>query len=94
MFAGDISLRQWVNQAFPHQLTNVIDSSIQEELNNGIQDASKSPEKFSILKTCLASIIELALLCSKVAPEERIPMSDVVVKLNKINSNYSSQLGK
>lgn len=94
MFVGDISLRQWVSQAFPQQLTNVVDSSIQKELNNGIQHASKPPENFSILNTCLASIIDLALACSSAAPDERIPVSDVVVKLNKIKSNYSSQLGK
>lgn len=94
MFVSGISLREWVSQAFPHQLRNVVDSSIQEELNTGIQDASKPPGNFNILDTCLASIIDLALLCSSAAPDERILMSDVVVKLNKIKSNYISQLGK
>jgi len=92
MFVGDISLRQWVSQAFPYQLTTVVDSSIQKELNNGIQDTSKHPENFSLVIICLASIIDLALLCSSATPDERIPMSDVVVKLNKIKSNYSSMV--
>ncbi|RLM91892.1 putative LRR receptor-like serine/threonine-protein kinase [Panicum miliaceum] len=78
MFVGELSLRQWVNQAFPHELSNVVDSSIVlDELNNGIEDARRPPENFSILNTYLASIVELALLCSRVAPEERIPMTDV-----------------
>ena len=95
MFVGELSLRQWVSQAFPHELSNVIDSSIVlDELNNDIRDASRPPENFSILNTYLASIVELALLCSRVEPEERIPMTDVVVMLNKIKSDYSSQLGK
>ena len=95
MFVGELSLRQWVSQAFPHEFSNVVDSSIVlDELNNDIRDASRPPENFSILNTYLASIVELALLCSRVAPEERIPMTDVVVMLNKIKSDYSSQLGK
>ncbi|KAJ1284909.1 hypothetical protein BS78_03G241500 [Paspalum vaginatum] len=94
MFVSELSLRQWVSQAFPHELSNVVDSSIlQDEFNNGIDDASRTPEDFSVTNTYLASVIELALLCSRVAPEERIPMNDVVVKLNRIKSNYSSQLG-
>ncbi|RCV26888.1 hypothetical protein SETIT_5G281400v2 [Setaria italica] len=92
MFIGELSLRQWVSQAFPHELSNVVDSNIVlDELNNGMEDANSLPENFSILNTYLASIIELALLCSRAAPEERIPMNDVVVKLNKIKSDYSSQ---
>ena len=91
MFVGELSLRRWVSQAFPHELSNVVDSSI---LQDGIEDESKPPENFSILNINLISIIELALLCSSVVPEERMPMKDVVVKLNKIKSNYNSQLGK
>jgi len=89
MFVGELSLRRWVSQAFPHELSNVVDSSI---LQDGIEDESKP--NFSILNINLISIIELALLCSSVVPEERMPMKDVVVKLNKIKSNYNSQLGK
>ncbi|CAL5051868.1 unnamed protein product [Urochloa decumbens] len=91
MFVGELSLRRWVNQAFPHELSNVVDSSIMQD---GIEDASRPPENFSIISINLISIIELALLCLRGTPEERIPMNDVVVKLNKIKSNYSSQLGK
>ena len=89
MFVGELSLRRWVSQAFPHELSNVVDSSM---LQDGIEDESKP--NFSILNINLISIIELALLCSSVVPEERMPMKDVVVKLNKIKSNYNSQLGK
>jgi hypothetical protein len=91
MFVGELNLRRWVSQAFPHELSNVVDSSIMQD---GVEDASKPPENFSILNISLISIIELALLCTRVAPEERIQMNDVVVKLTKIKSIYSSQLGK
>jgi len=44
MFVGELSLRRWVSQAFPHELSNVVDSSM---LQDGIEDESKP--NFSIL---------------------------------------------
>lgn len=94
MFVSELSLRQWVSQAFPYELLNVVDCSLrQDELMCGTDDASRPSEDSTILNTCLASIIELGLLCSRAAPDERMPMDDVVIKLNKIKSNYCSQLG-
>jgi len=91
MFIDELSLRQWVSQAFPCDLSHVVDSSLlQYRQECCIEDASRPPED-SILNTCLASIIDLALLCSRAAPDERIPMSDVVVKLNKIKSYYNTR---
>ncbi|KAL6840482.1 hypothetical protein ACP4OV_030292 [Aristida adscensionis] len=93
MFVCELSLRQWVSQAFPNELSNVADCSLlQYEPFYGIEDASRPPEGAAILNTCLTSIIDLALLCSRVSPDERIPMSDVVVKLSKIKSDYRSKL--
>jgi serine/threonine protein kinase len=92
MFIGELSLRQWVSQAFPYELSHVVDSSLlQYKQECCIEDTSRPPED-SILNACLASIIDVALLCSGAAPDERIPMSDVVVKLSKIKSNYSSMV--
>lgn len=90
MFIGELSLRHWVSQSFPYELSKVTDHSLLQ-LSNGIEDASMTVED-SILNTCRASIIDLGLLCSRVAPDERIPITDVVLKLNKIKSSYSSQL--
>ncbi|VAH62958.1 unnamed protein product [Triticum turgidum subsp. durum] len=79
MFAGELSLRQWVNQAFQYELSSVTDRGLLED---------------AILNACLASIIELGLVCSRTAPDERLPMDDVVVKLNKIKANYCAQITK
>jgi len=37
------------------------------------------------------SIIELGLLCTKYSPKERIPMTDVAAKLQKIKAEYLSK---
>ncbi|KQK09298.1 putative receptor-like protein kinase At3g47110 [Brachypodium distachyon] len=94
MFVGELSLRQWVSEAFPHELSTVTDSAIlQNEPKYGTDMKSNpSDAPSTILNTCLVSIIELGLLCSRTAPDERMPMDDVVVRLNKIKTNYCSQL--
>ena len=96
MFVGELSLRQWVSQAFPYELSSVTDCSLlQDAPKYGLNLTSNpSEESSTILNACLASIIELGLLCSRTAPDERIPMDQVVVRLNKIKSNYCSQLAK
>uniref|UniRef100_A0ACD5W298 Uncharacterized protein n=1 Tax=Avena sativa TaxID=4498 RepID=A0ACD5W298_AVESA len=96
MFVGELGLRQWVNQAFPHEFLSVTDCRLlQGEPGHDINPTSNpSEENSTILNACLASIIELGLLCSRTAPDERMPMDDVVVSLNKIKSNYCSQLPK
>lgn len=95
MFAGDLSLRQWVNQAFQYELSSVTDRGLLEDVpNHGIDKISNPSKDSSTLNTSLTSIIELGLVCSRTAPDERMPMDDVVVRLNKIKSNYCSQLTK
>ena len=68
----------------------LLTSLLQYKQEYCIEDTSSPPED-SILNACLASIIDLALLCSRAAPDERIPMSDVAVKLNKIKSYYNTR---
>jgi hypothetical protein len=94
MFVGELSLRQWVSRAVPHELSSVTDCSLlRDEPRNGTNPTSNSSDESStILNTCLMSIIELGLLCSRTTPDERMPMDDVVVRLNKIKSNYCSKL--
>jgi serine/threonine protein kinase len=76
MFDGELSLRQWVSQAFPYELSNVVDCNLlQNKLNYDIEGASKLPEESSTIGSYLVSIIDLALLCSRVSPDERISMS-------------------
>uniref|UniRef100_A0A0D3EST7 non-specific serine/threonine protein kinase n=1 Tax=Oryza barthii TaxID=65489 RepID=A0A0D3EST7_9ORYZ len=93
MFVSELTFRQWINQAFPYELSNVTDCSLQQDGHTGTEDLSKLSEDSIIVNTCLASIIELGLLCSRDAPDDRVPMNEVVIRLNKIKSNYYSLCG-
>ncbi|CAL4979767.1 unnamed protein product [Urochloa decumbens] len=72
-FVGDLSIRQWVHQAFPAKLVNVLDDKLLLDVPS-ICD----PDRL------LLQIFDVGLLCSSDSPEMRILMIDVVVTLKKI----------
>ena len=74
MFTGDMNLKQWVENSFPHAIPSIIDANLLR-----IED-----HLCIIKKDCLSSLIELALVCSATSPKERIDMKHILTALNKI----------
>ncbi|KAH0682151.1 hypothetical protein KY289_019903 [Solanum tuberosum] len=74
----NLDLRRWITQSFSGSMMDVVDANLfcEEE-----QITSKS-------EMCIASMIELALDCTKETPECRISMKEVVKRLNKINNTF------
>lgn len=82
MFDAQLTFRQWVCQAFPAELVQVIDS----QLLQGFPLSSCSLDNGS-----LASVFELGLLCCSDSPDQRTTMRDVVVTLKKIKAEFIKQ---
>ncbi|XBI15583.1 hypothetical protein VPH35_057975 [Triticum aestivum] len=82
MFDAQLTFRQWVCQAFPAELVQVIDG----QLLQGSPLYSCSLENGS-----LASLLELGLVCCSDSPDQRTTMRDVVVTLKKIKAEYIKQ---
>nr|XP_034568802.1 probable LRR receptor-like serine/threonine-protein kinase At3g47570 isoform X2 [Setaria viridis] len=78
MFDGELSIRQWVHQAFPSELASVLDGQL-------LLEASST----SNLNGSLLPIFEMGLLCSSDSPDQRMSMSNVVAKLKKIKKDYT-----
>lgn len=80
MFCGDMSLRSWVNEALQTSIYQVVDTNL----------IQREDENLSALEQCLSSILGLAMDCTMHSPGARLSMSDVVVKLTKINLAFLS----
>ena len=62
MFLGELSIRQWVHQAFPAELVHVVDNQL---LLDGRGSASTN-----IMSGFLVPIFKLGLVCSADSPEQ------------------------
>ncbi|PHU16752.1 hypothetical protein BC332_12447 [Capsicum chinense] len=74
----NLDLRKWITQSFSGTMLEVVDANLFPEEE---QITSKG-------EICIASMVELALDCTKENSESRITMKDVVKRLNQIKNTF------
>uniref|UniRef100_A0ACD5W923 Uncharacterized protein n=1 Tax=Avena sativa TaxID=4498 RepID=A0ACD5W923_AVESA len=79
MFVGELTLRRWVHQLFPGELLHAVDA----RLLHGSSSSCDLHHRF------LVPILQIGLLCTNDSPDKRIKMSDVVLRLTKIQMEYN-----
>jgi len=84
MFGGELSLREWIRKAYPTAILDVMDINLLKDHSTD----EGTTQNITAMHQCLSSITELGLLCSSHSPEERIQMTDVVARLQKIKMEY------
>ncbi|KAL1150675.1 hypothetical protein V6Z11_A10G279900 [Gossypium hirsutum] len=86
-FREGLSLRNFVKAALPERIIAVTDPILVEErVTRGTSDVKNSRNDRHL--RCLNSLFEIGLTCSAESPNERIDMSDVVIKLCSIRDKF------
>ncbi|CAL2225825.1 unnamed protein product [Prunus armeniaca] len=75
MFAGEQTLRQWINESLPNNCLEVVDAGLL---------SIEEGRDVNATKNIILSIMEISLRCCEQVPEERMDFKDVVTKLMKI----------
>jgi LRR receptor-like serine/threonine-protein kinase FLS2 len=75
IFAGQLTLRQWINASLPSKMMEVVDDGLLR-IENG--------RNVTIMQSVLSSIIELGLRCSEELPNKRVDIKYVLAKLQNI----------
>ncbi|CAO2166028.1 unnamed protein product [Urochloa humidicola] len=97
-FNEELSLREWVSQAFPSRLAHVVDHNIflldEEATRSG--DIQQQVDRSSVEEppngwSYIEQVVDLGLQCSWDSPEERLAMKDVAAKLARIKECLSSR---
>ncbi|XP_027183863.1 probable LRR receptor-like serine/threonine-protein kinase At3g47570 [Coffea eugenioides] len=83
MFAGAITLRQWIIDSFPSGLLQVLDSNM----------LKPEEENFDAKMRSVSSLMELALDCTETSPNARKNMQDVLSTLKRIRMQLQSSHG-
>ncbi|KAL7212824.1 hypothetical protein ACSBR2_015502 [Camellia fascicularis] len=78
MFAGQLSLKNWVNESLPCAVSKVIQADI----------LGKDDEHYNVKEHCIKSIMQLAISCCADSPGERVDIKDVLSTLEKIKVEF------
>ena len=92
-FVGESSLRQWVLQAYPEKLIDVLDEKLRqdEQMSQAFHhQAITTSSSSSYNGNFLVSTFEIGLECSIDSPDRRPTMSEVVMRLKNIKKDYSA----
>lgn len=85
MFASNFKLHDFVEMALPDRLMKVIDPSLNLE-EEGNSDNNGQCVSTGNIRTCLAMILQVGVVCSAASPRERMDIGDVITELYKAKS--------
>ncbi|KAH6774475.1 hypothetical protein C2S51_012879 [Perilla frutescens var. frutescens] len=74
---GRINLQDFVSNALPDPVIEVVDPFLHQELNRG--------DKYRV---CIVSILSIGVRCSKEFPRDRLSMAEVVNELKRIRNGF------
>lgn len=85
MFKDGLDIVNFVDSNFPHQKSQVIDTRLTEERMDSYQ-TNMTPE--NVVHQCLASLLQVALSCTRRLPSERMNTKEIANKIHAIKATY------
>ncbi|XP_059671109.1 receptor kinase-like protein Xa21 [Cornus florida] len=83
MFAGELSLKRWVNKALEGSVIEIVDTNL----------IGRDDENFFVKVECVSFIFGLVMDCSNDSAEGRINMIDALARLKKIKTSFVANIG-
>ncbi|GAY45935.1 hypothetical protein CUMW_093140 [Citrus unshiu] len=98
MFTGNLTLHNFVKEALPERLAEIVDPVLLVEREEGETSEANAHKQFTrsfSAKECLVSVLEIGVTCSSELPRERMSMEEVAAQLlsfrNKLVKNVRGQ---
>ena len=87
IFMEGLSLPKFVEMAIPQRVTDVIDAQL---LSIGDGEETDGAQSMNVAKAveCIASVLQIGVLCSNELPAERLETGEVVRELHKIRTVF------
>lgn len=86
LFKDGLDIVNFVERNFPHQIFEVLDPSIIEELKEKPQGSMEVTE--NAVNQCVVSLLQVALACTRPLPSERMNMKQVATEMQAIKTSY------
>ncbi|KAM0063044.1 putative protein kinase RLK-Pelle-LRR-XII-1 family [Helianthus debilis subsp. tardiflorus] len=86
MFIGGLTLKTWVQSAFPDNLGQVLDPDMHQEPDEFCSDSHSM--SFNVQLDCLTTLIGVALSCTNDSPEGRITITEALRKLKCVRDMF------
>jgi len=88
MFKDGVSIVNYVDSNFPHEIFHIIDAHLTEECRN-FSEAKKTTE--NAVHQCLVSVLQVALSCTNQIASERMNMKEIASRMHAIQTSYLSK---
>jgi len=84
MFKDGLDIVKFVDSGFPDQILQVIDPHLLDEFKDFSQQKMDTE---NAVNQCVASLLEVALSCTRTLPKERMNMKQVATKMHAIKTS-------
>lgn len=86
MFKDGLDIISHVESNFPHQICHVVDAHLIEECKDDAHRENMVSENAAL--QCLVSLLQIALSCTRLLPNERVNMKQVATKMHATKTSY------